>query len=208
MTDKDKRLMDEVDEIFLEHPDDYHERLEDLGFEFVDDIVASMEDGLELLEEELAQPENQRQRRLVAFFEGDGQVTEDIFMLFSREKASDNPNYPLFRKYFRRGNQRLKELILYGLERYPGRIDLLDDLAFFNQFHPVYPLLVKYYKRACLFQSDMETFSDLVSDFFHITSRHQHMEYYALMELFHEGSTQKKIMEFLVTNSRKGHTLH
>ena len=197
--EKDKKLMEDVDEIFREHPDDYLDRLQDLGFEFIED-----EDEIELLEEELARPENARQERLVAFFEGKEKVTEDIFRLFSEEKASEEANYPLIRKYFRQGNPRLKELIVYGLEKYPGRIDLLDDLMFFHEFSEVYPLVVKCYTMACLEQENMETFSKLVQDFFEATRPHDHREYYALRDLFDPDSVKRKIMDFFVVHQAGG----
>ena len=196
--EKDKRLMEHVAKIFRQHPKDYRDRLEELGFEFED------EDDLDVIEEELALPENSRQERLVAFFEGTEAVTEEVFTLFSEEKASGETNYPLMRKYFRQGNPRLKELIIYGLERYPARIDLLDDLLFFHEFCEVYPLVVKYYTRACLSQENMETFSNLVLDFFEATRPQDHREYYALRDLLDPASVKRKIMDFFVVHPAGG----
>ena len=194
LLEKDKKLMEDVDEIFRHHPEDYRDRLEELGFEFED------EDDLDVIEGELARPENPRQVSLVLFFEGTEAVTEEIFTLFSEEKASEETNYPLIRKYFRQGNPRLKELIVYGLERSTARVDLLDDLLFFHEFCEVYPLVVKYYTRACLLQEDMEIFSNLARDFFEVTRSQDHREYYALRDLFDPGSVKRKIMDFLAVH--------
>ena len=199
LQEKDKRLMEDVDEIFRRHPEDYRESLEELGFRYYED-----EDDFDIIDEEIAQPENPRQERLVSFFEGEGAVTEELFTLFSEEKASDETNYPLIRRYFRQGNQRLKELIVYGLEKYPERVDLLDDLLFFHGFSWVYSLVVKYYTRACLLQGNMETFSSLARDFFEATRPHDHAEYYALRDLFEPGSTRRKIMDFVAVHSASG----
>ncbi len=198
LLEKDKKLMADVDEIFRQHPENYRERLEELGFKYED------EDDFDIIDEEIAQPENPRQERLVAFFEGAEAVTEELFTLFSEEKASDETNYPLIRKYFRQGNQRLKELIVYGLEKYPERVDLLDDLLFFHEFCEVYPLVVKYYTRACLLQGNMETFSNLARDFFEVTRSQDHREYYALRDLFDPGSVRRKIMDFVAVHPADG----
>ena len=196
--EKDKRFIEDVDEIFRRHPEDYRDRLEELGFKFEE------EDDLDIIEEELAQLENARQERLVSFFEGTEPVTGEVLTLFSEEKASGEINYPLMRKYFRQGNPRLKELILYGLEKYPGNIDLLDDLLFFHEFSEVYPLVVKHYTRACLSQTDMETFSSLVQDFLEATRPRDYREYYALRDLFDPGSVKRKIMDFFVVHPAGG----
>ena len=96
----------------------------------------------------------------------------DIWEVSNPQKTSRTSQ-----KYFRQGNPRLKELIIYGLETYPARVDLLDDLLFFHEFSEVYPLVVKYYMRACLLQEDMETISNLVLDFFDATRSQDHREY-------------------------------
>jgi hypothetical protein len=67
--------------------------LEELGFSYVDDG-----DDSEELEERNAKPENQSQRDLVDFFENKRKLTKEIFESYSKEKAADNPNYPLIRK--------------------------------------------------------------------------------------------------------------
>ncbi|MEJ2024216.1 MAG: hypothetical protein P8Y00_04240, partial [Deltaproteobacteria bacterium] len=95
-------------------------------------------------EERNAKPENQRQRDLVAFFENKTGLSKKIFEIYSKEKASEKPNYPLIRRYFREANKNLKNLLLYGLDNYPGRIDLLSDLAFFHEFENILSILITY----------------------------------------------------------------
>jgi len=49
---------------------------------------------------------------------------------------------PLIRPFFKEANQNLKSLIVYGLDRYPRRIALLSDLAFFHEFENILRLLI------------------------------------------------------------------
>ena len=85
-------------------------------------------------EEKKAKPENENQRNLVAYFEGKRDPSETILTTFLAEREAERPNLPLIRKYFKQANQKLKALILYGLDNYPARLDLLSDLSFFHEF--------------------------------------------------------------------------
>ncbi|MCF8146120.1 MAG: hypothetical protein K9N21_19610 [Deltaproteobacteria bacterium] len=196
---KNEILRDKVDEIFRTYPEDYVSKLEELGFEYVED-----DDDQEEIEERNAKPENQRQRDLVAFFENGKPLSEKIFECFTEEKASDDPNHPLIRKYFRKANQNLKALILYGLDNYPGRLDLLSDLAYFNEFENVLSLLITHYTQACIDQQNLNTFSRLAEDFYYATSPDGYEAYYALRELFEPESDKRKIIDFLIAEDEKG----
>lgn len=198
---RDEMIRDKVNEIFRTYPEDYASRLEELGLAYVeqDDDIDEEE-----IEETNATPENQRQRDLVAFFENKKELSERMFEVYTEEKASEKPNYPLIRKYFKRGNQNLKALILYGLERYPGRIDLLSDLAFFNEFDNVLSPLITHYTQACIEQQNLNTFSKLAEDFYYATSPDGYEAYYALRELFEPESDKRKIIEFLISEDEKG----
>ena len=197
---KNEIIRDKVDEIFRTYPEDYVARLEEFGFTYVED------DGIdaEAIEERKARPENQRQRDLVAFFENKRELSDKIFAVFSAEKASDTPNYPLIRKYFKKANQNLKALLLYGLDHYPGRIDLLSDLAFFNEFENVLSPLITHYIRACIQQENLDTFSKLAEDFYYATHPDGYDAYYALRELFEAGSDKRKIIDFLMSEVETG----
>ena len=63
-----------MNEIFRSHPKDYVAKMEELGFEHFED-----DDDCEEIEERNAQPENQRQRNLVAYFEGKKKLSKKIF---------------------------------------------------------------------------------------------------------------------------------
>lgn len=54
-----------MNEIFCSHPEDYIAKLEEFGFEYFEG-----DDGCGELEERNAQPENQWQKDLIAYFEG------------------------------------------------------------------------------------------------------------------------------------------
>src|SRR3990167_7290468 len=105
---KTEILRDKVNEIFRSHPKNYIARMEELGFEYFED-----DDDCEELEEKNARPKNQRQRDLLAYFEGRKKVSKKIFESYSEEKDTENPNYPLIRKYYKAANKNLKSLLLY-----------------------------------------------------------------------------------------------
>lgn len=195
---KNEIIRDRVNEVFRNHPKDYVAKMEELGFEYFDD-----DDDYEEIEERHAIPENKRQRELVAYFDGKKKLSEKILKSYSDEKAAENPNYPLIRKYYKEANQNLKALLLYGLDNYPGRIDLLSDLAFFHEFENILSLLITYYKQACIDQGNLDTFSELVKDFYYSTNPDGYEAYYALRELFESETDKRKIIDFLIAEEEE-----
>ena len=189
---KNEIIRDKVEEIFRKYPRDYIAKMEELGFTYFED------DDYEEIEERNAKPENQRQRELVAYFENKTELSEKIFESYSEEKAADDPNYPLIRKYFKEANKNLKSLLLYGLDNYPGRIDLLSDLAFFHEFENILGLLITYYTQACIDQGNLDTFSELAKDFYYSTNPDGYEAYYALRELFEPETAKRRIIDFLI----------
>ena len=190
---KNEIIRDKVNEIFRKHPEDNFERMEEIGFDYFED-----DEDFEEIEERNAEPKNQRQKDLVAYFETNKELSKEIFESYSEEKASENPNYPLFRKYFKEANKKLKYLILYGLDNYPQRVDLLSDLSFFHEFEKILSILIKYYTKACIEQENLSTFSELARDFYHSTNRDGYDAYYALQELFEPNTDKRKITDFLI----------
>jgi hypothetical protein len=189
---------DKVNEIFCSHPKDYIAKMEELGFEYFEE-----DNDCEGIEERNAQPEIQRQRDLVAYFEGRKKLSKKIFESYSEEKATENPNYPLIRKYYKVANKNLKSLLLYGLDNYPGRIDLLSDLAFFHEFENILNILITYYTQACIDQGNLETFSELAKDFYYSTHPDDYEAYYALQELFEPETDKRKIVDFLIAEDEE-----
>jgi hypothetical protein len=171
-------IRDKVNEILRNHPKNYIAKMEELGFEYFEDDY-----DYEEIEERNTKPENRRQRDLVAYFENKKKLSKKIFESFSEEKASENPNFPLIRKYFKKANQNLKALILYGLDHYSGRIDLLTDLTFFHEFENILSTLISYYTRACVDQQNLETFSELAKEFYYATSPDGYEALYTLTHL-------------------------
>ena len=190
-------IIDQVNEIFRAQPGNYKDALEEMGFEYHED------DDPEELEEKKARPRNRIQRELVEYFEGQRDFSEKIFLNYLQEKESPNPNYPLIRKCYKQANQNLRFLILYGLDHYPHRIDLLSDLAFFHEFERVLSLLITYYTRACLNQSNLKTFTSLAEDFFWATNPDGYEALLALRELFEPHTEKRTIIEFLISASEK-----
>lgn len=196
---KNEIKVEQVNEIFRKHPDDFVAKMEELGFEYFEDDV-----GFEELEEKNAKPENQRQKDLVDFFEGKKELSEKILESFSEEKASATPNYPLIRKYFKEANQNLKALLLYGLNNYSGRLDFLSDLAFFHEYENVLTTLIDYYTRACREQANLETFTELAKDFYYSTNPDGYEALYALRELFEPSTEKRQIIDFLIAEEAEG----
>ncbi len=183
---KDEIIFDKVDEIFRTQPDNYISALEEIGFKYYED------DDYEEAEEAKARPKNQNQKDLVAYFQGEIKLTDEIFQIFLEERDAENPNLPLVRKYFKRANQHLKSLILYGLDHYPGRLDLLSDLDYLHEFENILATLITYYTQACVDQENLETFSELARDFYYATIPDGYEALYALRDLFEPGTDKKK----------------
>ena len=126
-----------------------------------------------------------------------------ILHQYFEERDSEFPNLSLIRPFFREANQNLKSLIVYGLERYPGRIDLLSDLDFFHEFENILRLLIIYYTRACVTQSNLETFAELARDFYYSTNPDGYEALYALKELF-DHDTEKRTIDSLIAETEDG----
>lgn len=195
---RDEIVIDNVNEIFRTQPDNYIAALEEIGFEYHE------EDDYDEIEERNARPENQNQKDLVAFFKGEKKLSDRILHQYFEECDSEFSNLPLIRPFFKEANQNLKSLIVYGLDRYPGRIDLLSDLAFFHEFENILRLLITYYTRACVSQSNLETFTELAWDFYYSTNPDGYEALYALKELFDPDTEKRKIIDFLIAETEEG----
>ena len=94
----------------------------------------------------------------------------------------------------------------YGLDNYPGRIDLLSDLSFFHEFENILIILISYYTRACVDQGNLDTFTELAKDFYYPTNPDGYETYYALRELFEPYTDKRKIIDFLMAEEEEGET--
>ena len=194
---KNAMVRDKVAEIFRARPGNYVAAMEEIGFKYYDD------DDRDEIEEKNAQPENQNQRDLIDYFEGRHECTESILIAFLEEKDAEEPNLPLIRKYFKQANRNLKALILYGLDHYPARIDLLSDLAYFHEFENSLSTLIDCYTRACIHETNLETFSELVQDFYYATIPDGYEALYALRDLFGPDTDKGKVIDFLIQEKDK-----
>jgi len=190
---KNEIIIEKVDEVFRTQPDNYISALEEIGFKYYDDG-----DDMEEMEEANAKPENQNQKDLVAYFEGQKELSDKILQTFLEERDTENPNLPLIRKYFKKANQNLKSLILFGLDHYPGKIELLSDLGFFHEFENILSTLITYYTQACVDQENLDTFSELARDFYNTTIPDGYEALYALRDLFETGTDKRKVIDFLM----------
>ena len=119
---------------------------------------------------------------MVAYLEGEGELSEGILDTLITERFKKSPNLPLIRKYFKSANQRLKALIIWGLDRYPASLELLSDLTYLHEFENVLRLLIHYYTNACVNQTNLKTFTELAQDSYYATAPDDYDALYALRE--------------------------
>jgi hypothetical protein len=100
-------------------------------------------------------------------------------------------------------NQKLKSLLLYGLDRYPARIDLLSDLAYYHEFENILGIVVTYYTRACLNEMNLEAFTELAQDFYYATHPDGYEALYALRDLFEPHAEKRKAIDFLIAEGEE-----
>ena len=159
--EKRKLVFKEVARVIKEHPKNYAEKLAELGFTWMDDEVDE-----EAVEERAATIRTDNERYLVGYLEGETGLSDQVLDTYLVEKNSDALNYPLFRRYFKRGNDRLKELLMYGLKKQPTDIGLLSDLAYYHEFRNILGELIEAYMTACGREHELERFSQLVMSFY------------------------------------------
>jgi hypothetical protein len=185
----------QVSEIIKNHPQDYRERLEEVGFVWQDDEYDQLYEE-ENKEERLAGPETENQRRLCLYLDTGGPVTRTVLDAYLEERYSETSNLPLIRKYFKQANPNLKAILLRGLLANPTDLDLLDDLSYFSEFDSILGELINFYTDACLKETDMERFSLLARDFFMNTCDHGYDALHELTTLFQSG-TKRAVIQHL-----------
>ena len=189
-------VFEKVAKAVTEDPKNWIRQVEDLGFKWFDDGYGDEEE----LEEKLAGPENPNQELLVAYFEGDIELSDQMLDAFLTEKDSDAPNYPLFRKYFKSGNENLKRLVISGLKRCPADIGLLSDLAFFHEFKNILSELIGYYLNACDHEQNLKNFEQLALQFYYDTDLDGFDALYELGEKYGPDSDKGKIVRKIIKN--------
>ena len=179
-------------------PKNWIKQVEDVGFEYFDDGYGDEEE----FEEKLARPENSNQELLVVYFEDDIELSVQMLDAFLFEKDSDKPNYPLFRKYFKQGNENLKSLIISGLKRNPGDIGLLSDLVFFHEFNSILSELIRFYLIACDHEQNLKDFEQLALQFFYDTDPDGFDALYELSEKYGPASDKGKIVREILRRQK------
>jgi len=183
-------VFEQVSKAMKENPKNWADKLEELGFQWVDD-----ESDEDEHEENIAKPENLNQELLVAYFEEAAKLSEQVLEAYLTEREAPTPNYPLIRKYFKRGNEPLRRLLIFGLERRPTDIGLLNDLGFFHEFRSMLADLIHYYLKACKEEHDMSNFEELVLSFYYDTVPDGFDAFCELEQHIAPGSDKAKIVQ-------------
>jgi hypothetical protein len=156
-----KEVFEKVAEVIRKDPRNRVEKLGELGFTWFDDEIDE-----EYVEERAATIRTDNEKYLVAYLEGETELSDQVLDTYLAEKNSASFNYPLFRRYFKRGNNNLKHLLLEGLGKHPTDLGLLSDLAYYHEFRNVLAELIQAYLRACRRENDPERFRLLVTSFY------------------------------------------
>ena len=188
----------QVSEIIKNHPQDYRERLEEIGFEWQDEEPDLLYEE-EAKEEHVAVPETESQRRLVNFLDTGGPVTRQVLEAYLEERYSETSNLPLIRKYFKQANPNLKAILLKGLAADPTDLDLLDDLSYFSEFDSMLGELIHFYTDACLKETDIERFSLLAQDFHMNTYDQGYDALHELVTIFQSGTKGAVVQQLFET---------
>jgi hypothetical protein len=183
-------VFEQVSKAIRENPKNWAKKLEELRFQWVDDEYDEDE-----VEEDIAKPENLNQELLVAHFEGAVKFSEQVLEAYLAERASPTPNFPLIRKYFKRGNEHLRRLLIFGLERRPTDIGLLNDLGFFHEVSSILADVIHYYLKACKEEHDMRNFEELALSFYYDTMPDDFDAFYELEQHMAPGSDKAKIVQ-------------
>jgi len=86
-------------------------------------------------------------------------------------------------------------LLIFGLEKRPTDIGLLNDLGFFHEFKSILADLIHYYLRACKGEHDMHKFEELVLSFYNDTVPDGFDAFYELEQHIAPGSDKAKIVQ-------------
>jgi len=187
---KRKVFFRKVAKAIKENPGNYSDKLTEFGFTWFDDEVD--EEGEE---ERTATIRNDNEKYLVAYFEGSTELSDQVLDAFLAEKNSDSPNYPLFRVYFKKGNDKLKDLLKYGLEKYPTDIGLLGDLGYYNEFCNVLGELIQAYLLACGKEHELGRFGELVMSFYFDTEPDGFDAFHELEQVCSPGSPKWEVIQ-------------
>ena len=203
MSDQKKKFEErkrKVSEVLRNDPTNIVERMEELGFSYV---VEDYNDDSEIAEENAAKPNNLDERYIVEYLEGKDPPTNDILSNWTKVTSLDEPNYPLFRRYFRDGNRQLKNLIIHGLRINPTDRNMLANISFFHIHCPILKEIIELYTKACLEAPDNEVFEDIVFEFDDVTRYSGYDAILALSELFKEDDEKVALLQKIICERNK-----
>ena len=186
---------EQVDAVIKNHPQDWRDKLESLGFKWYDDDTNNEQ---EILEENCATPKNSNQKILMSYLEGDTSFESNLLNLFEKEKNSDDVNFPLFRRYFRTGNERLKNLIISILAKHPTDEGYLWDLVFFHEHRKILKELIDAYHTACKKEENLLNFESLARNFWYHTAPDEYDALYALHCVFEHNRDKLEVIKKLI----------
>jgi hypothetical protein len=195
---KTELLFEQVNKVIKDNPRDWRNQLEMLGFEWYEE---DYDDDKDIAEENKALPDNENQKSLVSYFEGNLPLDENLLSKYVQEKYSDQPNYPLFRRYFRKGNDKLKALIVFALAKYPTDKGYLGDLVFFHEHNTILKEVIAAYITACTQEQDLNNFEKLSRNFWYHTAADGYDALYTLRELFSENPEKMASIENIAKES-------
>ena len=161
---KNELLIEQVSEAIKTHPESWRNSLEELGFEWVED-----DDSFEIEEENNSVPLNENQEGLVAYFDGEIELTDQLIQSFIIETEVEEPNYPLFRKYLKSANKQVLQLLQTGLSTQPTNQALLSGISFYHEHHRILSKIIPVYTEACKKETDTKKFKELSIDFVNST---------------------------------------
>jgi hypothetical protein len=187
---KRKLVFKEVARAIKAHPRNYMEKIAELGFRWVDDEIDE-----EAVEERVATIRTDNEKHLVAYFEGEVELLDQVLDLYVAEKNSESLNCPLFRMYFKKGNNRVKELLMFGLEKHPTDIGLLSDLAYYHEFRNILGELIETYLTACGRENDPERLIQLVMSFYLDTEPDGFDALHELEQVCSPGSSKWEVIQ-------------
>ena len=188
--EKRKLLFERVSRAIKEDTGNYVEKLMELGFRWADDEIDEEE-----VEERTATIRSDKEKDLVGYFEGERELSDQVLDTYLAERNSASLNHPLFRRYFKRGNNNLKQLLMYGLEKHPTDMGLLSDLAYYHEFRNVLAELIQAYMKACGSEHDLDRFSQLVMSFYLDTEPDGFAAFHELEQACSRGSEKWEVIQ-------------
>ena len=162
---KNEMIIEKISQVMNNDANNWKYNLEKIGLVWVDE-----DDTEEIQEDKKSTPDNENQRYLVSYFEGNINLDEDIIKIFIKEVEVKNPNYPLFRKYFKSRNKNLLALLLSGLSTSPANLTLLSGIGYYHTNNNILSVVINVYLTACKEKLNRNNFKDIVINFIIATS--------------------------------------